>query len=444
VRRLAALILLLAAAPAAAQAQAQVAPDTVATRVKFFGAANVDPQTGAVRPDRAIFTWFGVTNFAVAMRGHVFLLDAWVPRGEHSGYVPTTPEELAKLKPEAIVFGHAHFDHAADAVPIAEASGAQLVGTAEHCAVLRERAAGRMPPRCLAAIPAGAGFGTTRPVPLFDDIEVVAVKHLHSGSKQPDGSDSGGYHVPVLSSPSTTSLEHPPTPQDVAHLAQHAPDAEGGSVLYRFKPGGTTFLWHDTSGPLVDEAPKTFDAFRALRPIDVEIGAIQGFNQITNGMRDPRLYVEAFAPRLFVPTHHENWLPGITTTGDYYEAPWREELQRMPAEQRPEVRFINDPRDYVNPPVLTFPLNLGAPRLVRRCIGAGRLRVELRGELGLVRGARFRFDSRRTRTATTAPYRVTFTRTQLSRTRSRRLTATVTTLDGPLALKRTLPRCGLR
>jgi hypothetical protein len=161
-------------------------------------------------------------------------------------------------------------------------------------------------------------------------------------------------------------------------------------------------------------------------------------------MRDVRLYIEAFAPRLFVPTHHDNWAPGITTTGEYYEAPLHDELQRMPAEQRPQVRFIKDPGDYLNPPVLTFPLHLADPRLVRRCLGDGRLRVELRGELGLVRGAQFRFDAKRTRGVTSAPYRVTFTRAQLERTRSRRLAATVTTLDGPLALKRTLPRCGLR
>ena len=43
-------------------------------------------------------------------------------------------DELAALSPEAIFIGHAHFDHAADATPIALASGATLVGTAEQCA----------------------------------------------------------------------------------------------------------------------------------------------------------------------------------------------------------------------------------------------------------------------------------------------------------------------
>ena len=58
--------------------------ELVKTRTRFFGAENVDQRTGAVRRDRAILSWFGVTNFALAIRGHVVLLDAWVPRGAHS------------------------------------------------------------------------------------------------------------------------------------------------------------------------------------------------------------------------------------------------------------------------------------------------------------------------------------------------------------------------
>jgi L-ascorbate metabolism protein UlaG (beta-lactamase superfamily) len=435
---------LLIAAFAAPAAQAAQGPETIVARTKFFGAANVDQATGAVRPDRLIMSWFGVTNFAVALRGHVVLFDAWVPRGPHSGYVPTTPEELGRLKPEAILLGHAHFDHAADAVPIALDSGATLAGTAEHCGHMRERSPG-MPPRCVDVVAAGAPPGTTRAVELLSGVEIVAVKHLHSGAKSPNGDDAGGYHVPVTPLPSTTVAEHPPTPEDVAHLVEHSEDDEGGSVVYRFRVGGLSFVWNDTAGPLVEDAPETFDALRALRPVDMHVGAIQGFNQVTNGMRDVRRYIEAIAPKLFVPTHHDDWLVGITTKGAAYEPYLRSELELIPAEQRPQVRFIADPHDYVRPDVLTFPLELEPPRLVRRCVGAGRLRVSLRGELDLVRAVSFRLDGRRVRARRAAPFEVTFTRAQLGATRATRLRATVTLAEGsPVTLTRTLPRCGLR
>ena len=333
--------------------------DTVAARQRHFGARNVDPRTGAVRRDRVILSWFGVTNFAMAIRGHVVLLDAWVPRGASSGYVPTSPAELAALDPRYVFIGHAHFDHAADAVPIADASGAALVGSAEQCAELRGRMPA-LPPRCIAALPAGAAPGTVRRTRVLPGVRTKIVKHLHSGPTSPDG-----YHVPVTPPPSTTSLEHPPTPQDLAHLVDHAPDAEAGSVLYRFRVGGFSMVWHDSAGPLVDEAPQALEALRTLRPVDVQVGAIQGFNQITNGMRDPRTYIEALRPSLFVPAHHDDWAFGITTKGENYRAPLDAELAKIPAERRPQVRFISDPADYVQPRVLTFKLRRPARAAAR-------------------------------------------------------------------------------
>ncbi len=398
--------------------------------------ANVDPATGAVRRDRVIMSWFGVTNFAMAIRGHVVLLDAWVPRGAHSGYVPSSPAELAALKPEAIFIGHAHFDHAADAVPIAQASGATLVGSAEQCAALRSRADEMTAPRCVEALPPNAPPGTRAEVPsAIRGVETTIVKHLHSAGKAPDGSD--GYHVPVTPPPSTTQLEHPATPEDMAQLVEHAPDSEAGTVLYRFRVGGLSLLWHDSAGPLADEAPQTFDTFRALRPIDVEVGAIQGFNQITNGMRDPRMYIEAFAPKLFVPTHHDDWAAGITTKGEAYRAPFDQELQRIPPEQRPQVRFITDPGDYVRPEVLTFGLKFAPLRLTRRCVAPGRARVALGGDTADVRSVTFKVaGKRRTRTDDRAPFTLTLSRPA-------RVTAVASDFDGSRhTLRRAVRACG--
>jgi hypothetical protein len=422
-----------------AVASAASAQETIATRTRYFGADNVDPATGAVRRDRVILSWFGVTNFAMAIRGHVVLLDAWVPRGASSGYVPSSPEELAALAPEAILIGHAHFDHAADAVPIAQASGATLIGNAEQCAALRARVA-TMPPRCVEALPAGAPPGTTAEVNELRGVGVKIVKHLHSGPTGP-GNDPTGYHLPVTPAPSTTQLEHPPTPQDMAHIVEHAPDAEAGTDLWRFEVGDLSLVWNDSAGPLADEAPQAFDALRALRPVDVQVGAIQGFNQVTNGLRDARMYIEAIEPATFVPAHHDDWAVGITTKGDAYRAPLEEELARIPPERRPQVRFISDPADYVRPEALTFPVRLDPVRLVRQCLRGGRLRVALRGDLADVRRARLRLDGR----GRALHGEVVLPRTQVRRAvrRGARLAAVVHDVDGSTrTLRRSLPACG--
>ncbi|HYF26692.1 MAG TPA: MBL fold metallo-hydrolase [Baekduia sp.] len=420
------------------------APDvraTVAARNRFFGEGNVDQATGAVRRDRVIFSWVGVTNFAAAIRGHVVLLDAWVPRGLNEHYVPVRPEELAALDPELILLGHAHFDHAADAVPIAQAADATIVGLGEHCAEMVRRASG-LPPRCTPVIPAGAPTGTKRETELLPGVGVTVVKHLHSGAQEPDASD--GYHVPVLPTGSLSPVTHPPSPEAMAHLVAHAPDAEGGSMLYRFQVGDTSFVWHDTSGPLKELAPGGFEVLRTLRPVDVQLGAIQSFNQFTNGMRDIRMYIEALRPALFVPDHHDDWAPGITNQGDSYREPLYAELARLPAEQRPQVRFLRDPMDYVRPEALTFPVRFAPLRLTRRCAGAGRLHVSLAGDTADVQEVRVRLGAAR-RTVGAAPWRTALSRRELARRGGRSLVAEVVSRGGERqVLKRRVPGCGVR
>ena len=193
-RRLIALLALaVLAAPAGASAQdADPVPQLggraamVDARTKFFGRANVDQRTGAVRRGRAILSWFGVSSFAMAIDGRVVLLDAWVPRGRTSGYVPTTPAEVTQLRPRAIFVGHGHFDHAADVTPIALATGARIVGTGEQCADLRARIPGRRA-RCLAAIPTGAPPGTLRRARVLEGIDVASLEHVHSEQTPSDG-----------------------------------------------------------------------------------------------------------------------------------------------------------------------------------------------------------------------------------------------------------------
>jgi len=83
--------------------------ETIAARQKFLGLDNVDPRTGAVRSDRVILSWIGVSSFVAAFKGHVVILDAYVARagGFASApwpgirYVGATVEELAAVSPSS-------------------------------------------------------------------------------------------------------------------------------------------------------------------------------------------------------------------------------------------------------------------------------------------------------------------------------------------------------
>ncbi|WP_345495147.1 MBL fold metallo-hydrolase [Nocardia callitridis] len=328
------------------------APKTTATRRRFFGASAIDTRTGVPHPDRVVLSWVGCTTYALAMGGSVFLLDAWVPRLTSVGYVPATPQDLVDLAPEAIFIGHGHFDHAGDAGAIAEATGAVVYGTAEHGAAIHAQV------RHPSFATVGLGDATARPGDRHDfsvgPLEVTAIRHLHSARTAPEHPGGSPRFFP-RPQPGVI-LRHPPTPSAFAQSAARLLDAEGGTVLYQFRVPGFALVWHDSSGPLTEHAPHVLDLLARLPPTDVQIGAVQGYNQISNGLRDPRRYIEAIAPGVFVPSHHDNWLPGLTASAATYDGPLRTEFERLSADPPPRLHTMHDPDDYLHPERLTFPL----------------------------------------------------------------------------------------
>lgn len=320
----------------------------VAARSAVFGEHNVDQTTGALRADRIVFSWFGVSGFAVAMAGHVFLTDAWVPN-VYTGHVPTTRAQIAAIKPSHIFIGHGHFDHAADAAEIARASGARIVGSAAHCAHFRTAAPGVS---CDAAVPSGARPGSLHLYQGLPGITVRALPHLHSTMKAPTGE-----HAPLLPiPPSGRLLVQPPRPEELRRLAGHLNDPEGGAVLYAFEVGGRTVVWNDSVGPLGQDpaGPDIIAALRRLRPVDLHVGSIQGFNEITNGLEDAVGYTDALQPRIFVPNHHDDWFPVIATPAVTRERAFLDALSSVDA--APEVRYLRDPEDYLRPDRVTLPI----------------------------------------------------------------------------------------
>lgn len=337
-------------APSVGPAKTTYDPRTVALREKFFGADNVDAR-GNLRTDKVILTWTSVMTYAAAIGGHVVLLDAWVARGEHSGYVPTDPGELAMLRPSHVFLGHGHFDHAADAAQVVSDSGATLVGTPEHCDQVRAQALrsfGDAKVDCVAAAPRGVLPGKTTRLRALRGVDVDAVSVVHSGAQAPSRKE--GLRAPIAP-PSDFSViaDHPPAPEDVVHLGSHQTDRENGDLLYQFRVGDFALAWHDTSGPNTELGPAVFPALRRLPQTDVEVGSVQGFGQFTNAGRDFRTIVEALRPQELVPGHHDNWLPGVSTRGSRYRPYVTKELDRIPSARRPVLRWVQDPEDYLRP-----------------------------------------------------------------------------------------------
>ncbi len=344
-------------APLTASAHTQDAPGagTVAARKHFFGADNVDA-TGKVRSDRVILSWFSVASMAMAIDGRVVLLDTYIHKGEATpNFVPTTTDELAALRPEVIFIGHGHFDHANTGGELAVRTGAAIVGTPEHCDQAQAQAEAYsgefVALNCMHAVERasapGAQVNSLRP--LGPNVGVTVFKHLHSAAEPPDGEN----HETSLASGALPDpnhiLSHPPGPGTAAGLASGGD--EGSSLLYQFRIGRFSLTWHDTVGPLREEAPELFKLLEALPPTDVEVGSTLGFNDPTNGQSDPVDYVVRIKPKIFFPSHHDFVAEYGVSRG--LEGVFRRELaKRSPVPT--EVRWLYDPYDYLRPELLTF------------------------------------------------------------------------------------------
>ncbi len=89
--------------------------------------------------------WLGTAGFAIEHRGHVLLLNPYLTRASLASCVVQSLrpdlEAIARHVPraDAIVLGHAHFDHALDVPAIAVRTGARVFGSSSAAALCRSK-----------------------------------------------------------------------------------------------------------------------------------------------------------------------------------------------------------------------------------------------------------------------------------------------------------------
>lgn len=333
--------------------QALPAASAVSPEVQLARDSILGPD--ATDPDHVKLWWFGVSSFIASAGGHVFLFDAWETVGLHEDYVPIGREELAAIQPEAIFIGHGHFDHAADAGYVAARSGAVVIGTEVICDQVKadaeetlESGAANFPCLITGIDENDPEPGTLQSVKLWSDLpEVTILQHIHSAAT-PEFQDPGTpfAHIPDLL---TYVLFLNTNPQEYAMFLPTLADQPGGAWAYHVRVGDFSLLWHDSAGPIntgnpfAEEVQTALDSFPEC--VDVHVGAIVGFNQPLNGLRDPRLYVEHSHPRVTLPSHHDAWAPVVGGGAAGYESAWKAEIASL--ENPPLLDYLRDPEDYM-------------------------------------------------------------------------------------------------
>jgi len=327
--------------------------ETIAARQKWFGLDNVNPKTGAVRTDRVIMSWAGVSTFAAAFNGHVIMLDGYLAYGRNgtwgssAEYIGTDYKEYAALNPEMYIFGHGHGDHMGHLPNILEELPAlQMYGMQEHCNDIEAR----MRPavvNCTSILPAGAPFGAQATVPagLIPGVEMRAVKHPHSAGPTDKVNDPPFSTEQAVTRPCISYSLYAPTGTE--------PNSFGGptsgvlSFSWQFKFTDTNFAlgWADTNGDISGnravaglgtgaEVPPVYATWPHTNVLfgSIAVSPRRVFNQ----------QIQAIEPQVFIPIHHDPCAFDVKREMD-------DQMKTLPSALRPQMWYISDPGDYHRP-----------------------------------------------------------------------------------------------
>lgn len=252
-------------------------------------------------------TWLGTAGFVLRTRETTLLIDPFLTRPSFGRLLHRfVPDEAALVRhlpttADAILCGHSHYDHVADAPRIATLTGAKLVGSASTCAW--GRAEGLAEGRLVQVPETGA-------VIRIGDVEVRFVPSRHGRIFAGKVPFPGNVHAP------------PVLPKRFWHYRM------GGAFGLLIKTPTLT-VYHNGSADLVDAE---LEGERA----DVLLACLAGRKGTENYVA--RL-ITALDPGLVVPTHHDAFfapldrglhlLPGIDLDGFVSEVAMRAPQARI-------------------------------------------------------------------------------------------------------------------
>ena len=277
--------------------------------------------------------WLGCATFRLQVDDFVIYLDAYMDRVPAAPPVGIAAAEVERA--DAILVGHAHFDHIAGAEVIAANTGAKVIGYTESARLI-----------------AGAGVDEAQLLPSQGGerhrLGVVVVVNVYPSLHSciwVGGVSSGGTDEIVTGHAGLTEDERAAVmsgrpfggrdldPELLAQMQQHRAetlhsDHTGGALAYLIETPYGSIFYRDTSGcwtgVVKDLRPDAAIVAMAGRP-NVDGEPIQGsLAQFVGRMG------EMLRPRRMVLGHHDDWMPPVTADGTTEEAiaPVRGELSR--------------------------------------------------------------------------------------------------------------------
>ena len=248
-------------------------------------------------PDVIVLRFLGVSNYELAYRDTVILLDAGIDKLAWWAPNNITPEEMTKHV-NAILIGHAHGEHLWDAPFMAEKTGALVVG--DPIAMRWIRGTGRVNEKKMAVVK-GLGGETF----MFNGFTVEAVQGHHN--IVPDDymrKDRAAAEAVGALQPKLTAEQQAHDRRLGGMVPLDAQEREKliteGTVAYFFTfDNGFKAFYTDSAGPTTEAEKKIMQG-----KTNIDLGFIPYYGgelAIPITME----YIRLFKPTVMLPTHHD-------------------------------------------------------------------------------------------------------------------------------------------
>jgi L-ascorbate metabolism protein UlaG (beta-lactamase superfamily) len=251
--------------------------------------------TGGPAPQKThtlAIRWTGYSNFELAYGGQILLLDAYFDRG--GTYPPLGFKSADVTRADAILIGHAHFDHMSDAASVGARTGALVVGAPITTDKLCSQNLAEKQIRTVS----GKG-GETLKIGKFQ-VEPILGRH---GEPPPEVTRAFNQALRSV-------ISMPVSPEEAAAAA--AIRARGSSDLRIIEEGtiaylitlddGFRIMYRDSGGSVTDFERA---AMQRVGRVDVALAAVAADVLDSLTSRRALEYLRTYKPNVYIPAHHD-------------------------------------------------------------------------------------------------------------------------------------------
>jgi L-ascorbate metabolism protein UlaG (beta-lactamase superfamily) len=255
-----------------------------ATLVSTGGDFPRNPQTLAIR-------WTGFSNFELAYKGQVILLDAYFDRGSLFPPLGFKAEDVTRAN--VILIGHGHHDHMSDAASVAIRTGASVVGAPLTVEKLLTQ---KVDPKQLRSV---TGKGNERLTFQNFSVEPILARH---GEPPRD--------VTTAFNQALQRTTPRPTPEQSAEQAVIRERGTGdpritaeGTIAYLITlDDGFRIMYRDSGGTVTDYEKA---AMARIGRVDIALAAVAASVLPALTSQQALEYMRTYKPDVYIPAHHD-------------------------------------------------------------------------------------------------------------------------------------------